>query len=96
MNYAAQKFSFAAPYFISDLYPRRVARYVIGDCHRLSSVSGMLQSLGWSTLEDRRREARLTLFYKIIKGEIAVSSEDIHLELADRWTRSTHKFKYKN
>ena len=51
--------------------------------------------LGWSTLEDRRREARLTLFYKIVKGEIAVSSEDIHLETADRQTRSTHKFKFK-
>ena len=74
---------------------RRAARYVIGDYHRLSSVSGMLRSLGWSTLEDRRREARLTLFYKIVKGEIAVSSEDIHLETADRRTRSTHKFKFK-
>ena len=74
---------------------RRAARYVIGDHHRLSSVSGMLQSLGWSTLEDRRREARLTLFYKIVKGEMAVSSEDIHLETADRRTRSTHKFKFK-
>ena len=74
---------------------RRAARYVIDDYHRLSSVSSMLRSLGWSTLEDRRREARLTLFYKIVKGEIAVSSEDIYLELADRQTRSTHKFKYK-
>ena len=74
---------------------RRAARYVIGDYHRLSSVSGMLRSLGWPTLEDRRREARLTLFYKIVKGEIAVSSEDIHLETADRRTRSTHKFKFK-
>ena len=46
---------------------RRAARYVIGDYHRLSSVSGMLRSLGWSTLEDQRREARLTLFYKILK-----------------------------
>ena len=45
--------------------------------------------------EDRRREARLTLFYKIVKVEIAVSSEDIHLETADRRTRSTHKFKFK-
>ena len=74
---------------------RRAARYVIGDYHRLSSVSGMLWSLGWSTLEDLRREARLTLFYKIVKGEIAVSLEDVHLELAGRRTRSTHKFKYK-
>ena len=73
----------------------RAARYVIGDYHRLSSVSGMLRSLGWSSLEDWRREARLTLFYKIMKGEIAVLSEDIHLELADQRTRSSHKFKYK-
>ena len=88
------------PHLKKDIYAlervnRRAAHYVIGDYHRLSSVSGMLWSLGWSTLEDRRREARLTLFYKIVKGEIAVSLEDVHLELAGRRTRSTHKFRYK-
>ena len=67
----------------------------MGKYYHPSSVSGMLRSLGWSTLEDRRREACLTLFYKIVKGEIVVSSEDIHLELADRQTRFSHKFKYK-
>ena len=70
----------------------RAARYVIGDYHHLSSVAGMQRSLGWSSLEDWRREARLTLFYKIVKGETVVSLEDIHLELADRRTRSFHKF----
>ena len=29
---------------------RRAVRYVIGDYHRLSSVSGMLRSMGWSGL----------------------------------------------
>ena len=74
---------------------RRAARCVIGDYHHLSSISGMLRSLGWSNVEDRRREARLTIFYKIVKGEIMGSLEDIHLELADCRTRSSHKFKYK-
>ena len=63
----------------------RAARYVIGDYHRLSSVSGMLGSLGWSTLEDRRREARLTLFYKIVVGGhppgISRPSDDIHSQV---------------
>ena len=67
---------------------------VVGNYYRLYSISGMMQSLGWSTLEDRRREVHLTLFHEIVTGEIAVS-DDIQLELADRQTRSTHKYKYK-
>ena len=55
--------------------------YVTGDYYSLSSV-------GWSTLEDFRREVDLTLFYKIVKGEIVVSSSNFHLELTDRRTRS--------
>ena len=73
----------------------RATRYVIGDYHLLSRVSGMLQSLAWSNLEDRGKEAHLTLCHKLVKGEILVLSEDIHLKSADHQRRSSHKFRYK-
>ena len=75
---------------------RRATRYVIGDYHLISRVSGMLPcSLAWSNLEDRGKEAHLTLCHKLVKGEILVLSEDINLKLADHQRRSSHKFRYK-
>ena len=36
------------------------------------SVSDMLGELGWRSLEDRRTDSRLCLFYKIVQGLVAV------------------------
>ena len=44
---------------------RRAARFVTNRYHNTSSVTDMLQSLGWEALEDRRCKARLTMLYKI-------------------------------
>ena len=70
---------------------RRAARYVSGDYQRHSSVSSMMNNLGWSSLEDRRRDTRLALLYKIVNGDVAVSSEDIHLQLTDSRLKSHQK-----
>ena len=43
---------------------------------RTSSVSAMVETLGWRTLEQRRADARLCLFYKIINNLVAVSLPD--------------------
>ena len=37
-----------------------------------ASVSSMLDSLGWRSLEDRRADAPLNLFYKIVYNLVAV------------------------
>ena len=42
---------------------RRAARFTLS--RRTSSVSAMLAELNWQTLAERRRLARLTMFYKI-------------------------------
>ena len=40
------------------------------------SVSDMLDVLGWTPLSQRRQEARLILFYKIINGLAQVKPEN--------------------
>ena len=47
---------------------RRAARFVKSRYRRYSSVSDMLDELGWPPLSQKRHEARLILFYKIING----------------------------
>ena len=48
---------------------RRAARLVCGDYFRTSSVSSMLVSLGWDTLQSQRQHHhQLTTLYKMING----------------------------
>ena len=53
----------------------------------------MLKELGWSNLEDRRRDLRLALLYKICTGHVGISPEDIGLEPGDGRTRANHHHK---
>ena len=81
------------PYFRKDVLAieavqRRAARFVVGDYRRTSSVTDMLNNLGWQSLETRRREARLILMYKVIHGLVAVPHED-HIKLNTTKTRDS-------
>ncbi len=53
---------------------RRSARYITNDfsCH--SSVTAMMQHLEWQTLETRRQQARLMMFYCIIHDLVDISA----------------------
>ena len=44
---------------------RRAARFVLNRYHNTSSVTAMIDHLGWAKLENRRKNCRLTAFYKI-------------------------------
>ena len=44
---------------------RRAARFVTGDYKTTSSTSQMITNLGWSSLQQRRTEARLVMMYRI-------------------------------
>ena len=55
----------------------------------------MLHNLGWQSLDSRRQDQRLVLFYKIINGLASVETEDI-LTPADSRTRKNHSFKFKD
>jgi hypothetical protein len=62
------------------------ARFILSRQHNRSSVGSMFQQLGWRTLENRRRDARLTMFYKIDRELVAIPKTS-HL-IKNRPTRS--------
>ena len=68
---------------------RRAARWATSNYSRLNSVSNILQSLTWPTLELRRKIARLSFFHRII-----YNSSPVHLpsyfDITNRPTRQCH------
>ena len=86
------------PYYAKDINKiervnRRAARFIVGDHSPRSSITAMLAQLGWSTLEDRRQNLRLTLMFKVVKKLVAVPPT--HLDRADSRTRANHPHKFR-
>ena len=54
----------------------RAARWTTSNYDYRSSVTSMIGNLGWQTLEQRRSDARLCLFYRIIIRLVAVPIPD--------------------
>ena len=73
---------------------RRAAWSVKSRYSRYSSVSDMLDVLGWTPLSQRRQEARLNLFYKIISSLAQVPFEGVLVE-AYKGTRRKHNIKFR-
>jgi hypothetical protein len=76
-----------------EMTQRRAARWVCNDYSRESSVTSMLQSLGWLTLEQRREISSLSMLFKIVKGEVAINASDF-LDKPARATRAKHGHKF--
>ena len=51
-----------------EMVQRRAARWVTGRYHNTSSVTDMLNQLGWRSLALRRVDSRLVTLFKITKG----------------------------
>jgi hypothetical protein len=72
---------------------QRAARFILSSQHNRSSVTAMIQCLGWRSLEDRRRDARLTMLYKIDRELVAISKTD-RLDKPTRRLRQSHDNAY--
>ena len=63
---------------------RRAARFVTGDWRTTSSVSAMINTLQWQTLEQRRLQSRLIFLHKYcyktidIKEPIAIRARNLN------------------
>ncbi|XP_072042992.1 uncharacterized protein [Amphiura filiformis] len=55
-----------------EMIQRRAVRFICGNYSREASVTAMRQDLGIPTLEERCRQARLTMFYKVVNQQIAI------------------------
>jgi hypothetical protein len=58
-----------------EMVQRRAARYVTYSHNNRSSVNLMLEHLEWKSLEQRRKDARLTMMYKITNEKVAIPKE---------------------
>ena len=70
MQYAAAAWD---PYMAKDIQQlervqRHAARFVKTDYRRTTSVTGLLNELGWLPLFERRKHSRLTVFYKVLNN----------------------------
>ena len=74
---------------------RKAARFAKGDYRTRSSVSAMLKDLKWDELKHRRRDLRLALMFKIVKGHVGVTPDHIGLVEADKRTRANHRHKFR-
>ena len=66
---------------------RRAARFVCNSYRQTPSVSSTLNELSWPLLEQRRAEARLGLFYRIVHKSVDIDAAT----LMTRSTRPTRK-----
>lgn len=73
---------------------RRAARWTCNDFDSRSSVTDLLQELGWRSLEQRRADARLCLFYRIVHGLVAVPLPE-YIQLLNSRSRSCHSLTYR-
>ena len=85
------------PHLVKDIMAleavqRRAARFVCSDYGRESSVTQMMNTLGWQPLATRRREARLVLLYKVVHGLVAVPHEG-HIRMNNSRTRSNNSLR---
>ncbi len=74
---------------------RKSDRFTTSNYDKTSSVTKILSDLGWSKLADRRRDLRLVLLYKVVKGQVTVSADSLGLIKADNRTRSSNPYKFK-
>ena len=65
---------------------QRAARWISNDYPSYSSVTVMLSNLGLRSLENRRTDTRLSMFYKIVYGLVAIP---------EVYTRHMHSLSYR-
>ena len=56
---------------------RRAARYVMNNFNSYANVSEMIATLGWPTLEQRRKTFRTIMMYKIVNNLVEVPTDGI-------------------
>ena len=73
---------------------RRAARWTTSSFDYRSSVTAIVNDLGWRTLEQRRADARLCLFFKMVYGLVAVPLLD-YIEQPNRISRYCHSMTFR-
>ena len=65
-------------FFYSEVMVKRAARFVTRNySYETGSMSGILEELKWETLQKRRKDNRLILLYKGLKGKARIPTDDL-------------------
>ena len=70
---------------------RRAARWVTSRYHPHDSVTNMIETLGWDTIEHRRAVARVLLLHKIVNNLITIDPGE---NLCKQTRKSRHAIYY--
>ena len=71
----------------------RTASFVTSNyCFKTGSMTGILEKLKWESLKKRRRDSRLILLYKSIKGAASIPTNDLIPPI--RCSRNHHSFTF--
>ena len=73
---------------------RRAAHWTVSNFDRQASVTKIVQDLGWRTMDQRRADARLCLFFKIVHGLVAVPLPD-YIQHSNRISRYCHSMTFR-
>jgi hypothetical protein len=68
---------------------RRAARFINSDNKRTSSVTAMMNELVWKPLNERRKEQRLVLLFKIVNDLVVIPAEN-NIEYNQRPSRTSN------
>ena len=79
---------------IEQVQRRAAAPWTAITFDRQSSVTEMVKQLGWQSLEQRRADTRLCLFYKVIHGLVAVPLPD-YIHYSNRISRYCHSMTFR-
>ena len=77
-----------------DQVQRSAARWTVNNFCRQASVTGIIEKLGWRTLEQRRADARLCLFYKVVHGLVVATLPD-HVQYSNMISRYSHSMTFR-
>ena len=77
-----------------EMIQRRAARFVLQRYQQRDSVTSMLESLQWKSLEWRRQAASLALLYKIKHNLVAINPTDYLSPMLPSNTRAYQPWKY--
>ena len=73
---------------------RRAVRWTVSNFDRQASVTKFVHDLGWRTLDQRRADAPLCLFFKIVHGLVAVPLPD-YIQHSNRISRYCHSMTFR-
>ena len=75
-------------------FQRMAARWTTSNYDYRSSVTAMLDQLSWRSLEQRRADASICLFYKMVHGIVAVPLPD-YVQPTHRVSRYCHSMTFR-